>query len=92
MDNDSRMFSIAAMLSRAGGDYLNLVVRRVELNRDGGPHAISEVPLDFHNVELRYSRGFGAGKVIVGVGYDDRQVDADSGSRARGFLTWQQGF
>ena len=92
MDNDSRMFTLAAMLTRAKGDTISLAIRRVDLNRDGGPHAISDVPVDFHNVELRYSRGLGSGKLIAGVGYDDRVVNVDSGSRVRGFLTWQQGF
>ena len=68
MDNDSRMYTLAGLLTRHNGDVLSLTLRRIELNRDGGPHAISEVPLDLDNVELRYSRGFGAGKVSVGVG------------------------
>jgi hypothetical protein len=85
MDNDSRMYSLAGYLSRPNGDVLSLTLRRVELNRDGGLHTISDVPLTLDNVELRYSRVFGAGKVIAGVGFDDL-------SDARGFLTWQQGF
>jgi hypothetical protein len=92
MDNDSRMVSLAGLLTRPNGDTLSLLLRRVELNRDGGPHAISEVPLELNNVELRYSREFSFGKVSVGAGYDDRGLTVDSDSTLRGFATWQQGF
>jgi hypothetical protein len=92
IDNDSRMYSVAGLLNRQNGDTLSLSLRRVELNRDGGPHAISEVPLDLDNVELRYSRGFGAGKISAGLGYDSTPISGDSSSGVHGFLTWQQGF
>jgi hypothetical protein len=92
MDNDSRMFSIGGLLTRANGDRISLTLRRVELNRDGGPHAISDVPLDLDNVELRYSRGMGAGKISAGLGYDHPAIDSASSSGAHGFVSWQQGF
>lgn len=91
MDNDSRMYSLGGTLVRPGGDVVSFLARRVELNRDGtGSHAISDVPHALYNVELRYSRSFRAGRLGLGVGYDDQP--AASGSDARGFLTWQQGF
>jgi hypothetical protein len=92
MDNDSRMVALAGVLSRPNGDVVSLTLRRVELNRDGGDHSISATPLDLDNVELRYMWMFGIGKVSVGVGYDDQSAQPDSGSRTRGFLSWQQGF
>jgi hypothetical protein len=92
MDNDSRMFTVAGMLVRANGDFFSLTLRRANINRDGGDHSISSVPLDVDNVELRYSRGLGTGKVSVGLGYEDPATRADASSGVRGFLTWQQGF
>ncbi|HEY6123364.1 MAG TPA: capsule assembly Wzi family protein [Steroidobacteraceae bacterium] len=92
MDNDSRMYSFGGILARPGGDVLSVTVRRVEINRNGGFHAISEAPLDLDNVELRYSRTFDIGKFSVGAGYDHRSQAAESDSEARGFVTWQQGF
>jgi len=71
---------------------VSLTLRRLELNRDGGDHAITEVPLDVDNVELRLSRALGAGKVSIGIGYEDPATRADSSSGAHGFLNWQQGF
>jgi hypothetical protein len=92
MDNDSRMLSVAGTLTRPGGELLSLTLRRVEVNRDGtGGHAISEVPVELYNVELRYSWALGVGKLIVGLGLDEPS-GAAAQSQARGFVTWQQGF
>jgi hypothetical protein len=93
LDNDSRMFSVAGLLIRDNGDMLSLEFRRAKVNRDGtGTHAISQVPLDLDNVELRYSRGLFGGKIAAGIGYDDPAVQPDSSSGVHGFVTWQQGF
>jgi hypothetical protein len=92
MDNDSRMYTFAALLNRPNGDSVSLTVRRAQINRDGGEHSISDVPLDLDNVELRYSRGLGAGRIGLALGYEDPPIRADSTSRVRGFVTWQQGF
>jgi hypothetical protein len=92
MDNDSRMFTLGGLLTRPNGDVLSFALRRVELNRDGGDHAISEVPLDLDNVELRYSRGMGAGRINVGIGYNDPAVQTEDSSRVHGFISWQLGF
>lgn len=92
MDNDSRRFTLAGSLSLANGDFFEAAVRRLQLNRDGGDHAISDAPLDVDNVEFRYSRGLFAGKISVGVGYDEPVTQPDSSSGLHGFLTWQQGF
>jgi hypothetical protein len=92
MDNDSRSYSIGGLLTRPNGDVLVITLRRIEVNRDGGEHAISAVPVDLDNVELHYSRGFGAGKISVGIGYQDPAMSADSSRRVHGFAIWQQGF
>jgi hypothetical protein len=91
MDNDSRRFTATGMLTLASGDLISLTLRRMEINRDGGAHAISDVPLDVDNVELRYSRGVGAGKVSVGVGYENPTAEPGFSSPVHGFITWQQG-
>jgi hypothetical protein len=92
MDNDSRMYTLAGLLTRGNGDVFSLAVRRVEVNRNGGGHAISNVPVDLDNVELRYSRGMGAGKLSIGVGYQSPATSVGSDSRVHGFASWQQGF
>ena len=92
MDNDSRMYSLGAVLVRESGDVASLTVRHVEFNRDGtGDHAFSAVPSDLDNVELRYSRTFGFGKLSFGAGYDHPD-SAGPDPEARAFVTLQQGF
>jgi hypothetical protein len=92
MDNDSRMYTLGGILSRENGDVVSLTWRRVDINRDGGDHAISDVPVDVDNVELRYSKGLGAGTVSLGFGYDDPALATGSSSGFHGFLRLQQGF
>jgi hypothetical protein len=92
MDNDSRRFTVAGMVTRSKGDFVSLTLRRLEINRDGGDHAINDVPLDVDNVELRYSRAVGVGMISTGLGYEDPATRSDSSSGVRGFVTWQQGF
>jgi hypothetical protein len=92
LDNDSQMFSVAGLLARSNGDVLSLEFRQAKINRDGtGEHAISEVPVDLDNVELRYSKAFGIGKFSIGLGFDDQSTPTGSDSDVRGFLSWQQG-
>jgi hypothetical protein len=63
----------------------------VNLNRNGGVHSLSEVPLVINNVELQYSRTFGFGQITMGMGADDHGLDDDQ-AQIRGFFRWQQGF
>jgi hypothetical protein len=92
MDNDSRRYTLAGTFTLASGDFVGLTLRRMNINRDGGGHSISEAPLDVDNVELRYSRVMGAGNVSVGLGYEDPAIQPGSSSGFHGFVTWQQGF
>jgi hypothetical protein len=91
MDNDSRRFTLAGMLNLENGDFVSVSLRRLKINRDGGDHSISDVPLDVDNVELRYSRGLWGGKVSVGMGYEDPATRPDATSGLHGFVTWEQG-
>jgi hypothetical protein len=92
LDNDGRMYSVNGSLVGETGQALSMTVRRIEVNRNGGRHAISAVPIALDNVELRYSRGFGAGMVSVGTSYSSSPVPGAFDSRFRAFAVWQQGF
>lgn len=92
LDNDSHMLTLGGLLTRPKGDVLDLTLRWARINRDGGTHAISDVPLDLFNVELRYSQVVPVGKVTVGAGYDDGRRPADSSAVVRGFVMWEQAF
>jgi hypothetical protein len=92
LDNDSRMFSLGVVLTGGSGAVFGFDLRKADINRDGGNHAISEVPTRLYNVELRYSRAFRVGNVSLGLGYDDWDAAGPENSRMRGYLLWQQGF
>jgi hypothetical protein len=92
MDNDSRRFALAGQITLSNGDFVSLALRRMQINRDGGEHAISEVPLAVDNVELRYSRGVGPGSISAGMGYEDPATRPNSSSGVHAFVSWQQGF
>jgi hypothetical protein len=93
LDNDGRLYVFGVLLTRPNGDFVSANLRRAEVNRDGaGRHPISSVPFDVDNVELRYSRSLGAGKIIMSVAYDHTDLEADTSSDFRGYLSWQQGF
>jgi hypothetical protein len=92
IDNDSRRYSLSGILTRANGNFVSVTLRKLELNRDGGTHYLSDVPLDVDNVELRYARGLGAGRISIGVGYESPPIRPDSSSRLHGFVVWEQGF
>ena len=90
LDNDGRMYSVAALLVRPSGDTLQLLLRRIEFNRDGRPdpsHLTSPAGAsDVDNLELQYSRHWRGLTWVIGAGYDDRSGPASAGSDARGFL------
>ena len=92
MDNDSRMYSVAGMLTRDNGDTISLTVRRVELNRDGGPHLVSQVPRDLDNVELRLAHAFSMGRLSAAIGQGDPGTGSGRSSGLNAFVIWQQGF
>jgi hypothetical protein len=92
LGNDSRMYTLGGTLTLSGGDVLTVNLRRLEVNRDGGPHPLTATPVDGDNVELRYSRAVGAGRVSLGIGYDDIALPGGTSSGVQGFATWQQGF
>lgn len=92
LDNDSRMWSFGGILVTGDGDSLSAVVRRADLNRNGGEHAIRRSPGTMNDVEFRYSRAFGAGTAGLSVGWSDGSADSREADGVRGFLTWQKGF
>ena len=89
MDQDSRMYSLGATLVRPQGDTVNALLRKTNLNRDGGNNFLSSGPVEIKNIELQYSRALWSGQLAVGLGYDDASNDAVS-SDVRGFLNWRQ--
>ena len=72
------------MCIRDRGDTVNALLRKTNLNRDGGNNFLSSGPVEIKNIELQYSRALWSGQLAVGLGYDDASNDAVS-SDVRGF-------
>jgi hypothetical protein len=94
LDNDSRMVTFGAVLIRPAGDSFSAEVHRAEINRNGlgEPHAISPVPMDLDDIELRYSRTFGFGQLVFGAGLERQSGGLGDDSGVHGYVIWQQGF
>ena len=100
MDNDGRMVSLGGVLVRTGGDSVNVLLRRAELNRGGMAfdryHALSPSPATVRNLEIQYNRAlalgdWGRGRLRVGIGFDSTTGPVVDRADVRGFLEWQQG-
>jgi hypothetical protein len=95
LDADGRSISLGALLVRQSGSSLSVLVRRVELNRDGRPDPVhTRSPAGagrLNNVEFQYRRAWRDGQFAVGVGYDDHSALGSGRSGARGFLRYARG-
>lgn len=94
MDNDSRMYSLGAMLVRPTRESWSLLVRRAELNRDSftadPAHTISPVRGQLKGVGLQYNRAFTWGELGISLGLDDHAGPLRDGSDVHGFIYVRQ--
>ncbi|MDW8260107.1 MAG: capsule assembly Wzi family protein, partial [Gammaproteobacteria bacterium] len=101
LDNDSRQWSVAALLVQPSGATWSLTLRNVDANRGGSvpdnAHALSPRPAELSNVEFQYNRrvmvnGADLGQVQLGIGFDDARGPIREAADVRGFLQWRQDF
>ncbi len=85
MGGDGRMYSLGSLLVRPNGDSLSVLLRKVELNRDG---AASN---RLKNIEVQYNRPFARGELRLGLGYNDFDIEPADGADFTGFIEWRQG-
>jgi hypothetical protein len=94
MDNDGRMISLGGLWVRASGEAWSVLLREVDLNRDGLPdpsHRLSPAGRSkLANLELAWQKDLPFGRLKLGVGYDDYSQPAGAGSTARGFAQFQR--
>jgi hypothetical protein len=95
LDADGRSLALGGLLVRPSGASISLLLRRLELNRDGRPDPVHTVSPDgateLHNVELQYQQAWRGGQFAVGVGYDDHADSLAGRSGARGFVRYGRG-
>ncbi len=92
MDNDSRMFSLAGLLTRANGDVLqpDLAPGGAESRRRRARN--QRRAARGRQCRIALLAGARRRQDQLGVGYDDPALAADSSSGVHGFVIWQQGF
>ncbi len=97
MDGDGQMTSAGLLLIDGRGDRWELLLRRVDLNRDAvtaQQHTVAPLAADLSNIEISHSHKLSLGRVRLGVGFDDYSWRAGAGSTSetRGFIQWSREF
>ncbi len=90
-DGDSLAFSLGGMLFTGEGHTWQLLARRAEINRDNRtPHSLSPVKQDVYTLELRHTRKFYIGDLVLGVGVESGEVTATGVDidETRAFVQW----
>ena len=92
IDGDGLSYTIGSTLLDSRGNSLNVLARRVDINRVGDQrNSLSATPQDIAELSVSYSRQFSLGTLSVGVEYSRlRQDSADSGTDSS--LEWWAGF
>jgi hypothetical protein len=93
MGGDSRMASVGGLWVGSGGSTIEVLLRRVELNRAGlaSAHPITTAPAELLDVDAVVARDTDFGMLRIGVGYADR-TSGTVHDGARGFLEWHAQF
>ncbi len=97
MDGDGKMFSLGLLLVEPDGDNWDILLRAVEINRNGNPepaHSISATPQDIFNAELSRKIDTRLGQFTLRLGYQWLDDDA-TGEDEDDFdveLQWQVDF
>ncbi len=97
MDGDGKMFSLGLLLVEPDGDNWDILLRAVEINRNGDPepaHSISATPQDIWNAEISRTTDTRFGQFRLRAGYQWRDDDAtgDSDTDFDVELQWQFDF
>ena len=93
-DGDARQFALLATLNTAGQHNWSASLRMGELNRGGITpeleNPLSPEPVDFLEVNINHSRPLFLGKLDIGVGYRQRELQSNgqSDSGANVFVSW----
>ena len=95
MDNDSRSWSVGALLVRPSGTSISITARRLDLNRFGTvdpQHATSPGGAsELGNLEFQVDLFRFGGNLSAGLGYDDWSANAPDDSGLHGFLRYRRG-
>ena len=92
IDGDGFSYTIGSTLLDSRGNSLNVLARRVDINRVGNQqNSLSATPQDIAELSVSYRKQFSLGTLSLGVEYSRlRQDSADSGTDSS--LGWWTGF
>jgi hypothetical protein len=92
IDGDGFSYTIGSTLLDSRGNSLNVLARRVDINRVGNQqNSLSATPQDIAELSVSYRKQFSLGTLSLGVEYSRlRQDSADSGTDSS--LGWWAGF
>ena len=92
IDGDGFSYTIGSTLLDSRGNSLNVLARRVDINRVGNQqNSLSVTPQDIAELSVSYRKQFSLGTLSLGVEYSRlRQDSADSGTDSS--LGWWTGF
>ena len=93
LDSDSLSYALSLTLVQSSGDTWNLLIRDMEINRDGAfnaRHSLSPARRDQRDAQLTYDRVTRIGRFVAGVGHTDfpGHQSGGPGSEFQAFLSW----
>ena len=92
-DGDSLSYSIGSTLVQSAGNFWNISLRYMELNREGAPnsrHTLTPTPQDLTDLQISHERHTPYGRFYAGLGYSWLSDQASNGSSSdfAGFVRW----
>ena len=96
-DNDARLLSVGVTLVSDVESEWSAVLRYGELNRIGAPdpaNSLTPTPQDIASIDIRHSRAFDVGEVIIGLGLEaiDDSASGESNEDFRAFVQWRSSY
>ena len=92
IDGDSRQLAAGLLMVNPGGDSWEVALQDADINREGANpvHSVSIDAGSIRSADLYHRREFAGGDLRIGVGYEEREIDATGQDTqdVRGYLQW----
>jgi len=96
LDGDSRQWAAGFLLVAADGGSWEIALQDADVNRaNSNPvHSVSAGAITIRSADLYHRREFAGGDLRIGIGYEDREIDATGQDTqdVRGYLQWSAYF
>ncbi len=93
-DGDGLSYSLGSTFVPQAGHYWNVLLRKVEINREGSSsarHTLSATPQDLLGIQLSHSRVTAIGRFDIGLGFSrlDDELTGEETDDVSAFLQWR---